>query len=193
MSKLFVIGAILPAIVAATLNGPVAIACSCAEMPPPKEAVEEADAVFTGEVVEVRVIKQWQDIAGDKHLDGGGIVFEDEQIGYTPVLYTRFDVFGVWKGVDSKSVWVRSGYFGASCGYKFKVGGRYLVYGYWSEEDRVLATGYCTRTASLSGKDEPEDIALLPEPSYALSQKHRDRVAVELRTGKSIVVDGEMP
>lgn len=193
MNNLAFVGAVCSALLVAMLNGSPARACSCAEMPPPAEAIDGADAVFTGRVVEVRVIKEWKDISGGQRLEGGGFTFESEEIGYTPVLYTRFDVLGVWKGVDRKSVWVRSGYFNPACGYKFKVGGRYLVYGYWSEEHRVLATGYCTRTSPISMKEAPEDLDVLPEPSYEMAKKHRESVAAELKAGASTIIEGEIP
>ena len=160
-------------------NESPAIACSCKPLLPPSEAIEKADAVFTGEAVEIRLIKEW-DSYGD-------------EIHFTPSLYTRFEILGVWKGVDRQSVWIRTNPSIASCGSVFEVGRSYLVYAYWSEEHDVLSTGLCTRTARFSSERTPEDFAALPKPSYDLWNQRRERIAAALETGHSTVVDGDVP
>ncbi|MFC4116337.1 hypothetical protein [Nonomuraea zeae] len=95
---------------AAVLVGasPAAHACSCADLTP-AQAVGHADAVFTGTVVNVQV--------------GDGDPF-----GPRPPAVYRFRADNVYKGAPAAEFTLASDLDGASCGYKFEPGTRYLVF-----------------------------------------------------------------
>lgn len=108
-----------------------ASACSC-EMPsPPSEALADADAVFLGEVVDLR--RDGAEVTGD--------------------LIARIAVEEVWKGEVAEVVEVRTALDGATCGYSFTAGGRDLVYARHSD-DGGFSTNLCTRSAPADAADE---------------------------------------
>lgn len=102
----------------------IAAACSCAEPPPPKQALEKASAVFSGKVVEI----------------------QQGQQQFAPKRVT-FEVDRSYKGVDAGRVVVTTASDGAMCGFGFQQGKSYLVYGYGDKE--ALNTNLCTRTKSI--------------------------------------------
>jgi len=117
----------------------VAFACSC-ERPPfgktEKQLIklerEKSRTVFAGEIT---------DIILEQTIPG-----ED-----APVAEVRFKVLQSWKGTATKTVTVFTANICCICGYEgFKVGERYLVYTYGSDEDEKLWTGMCTRTKPLT-------------------------------------------
>ncbi|GII04428.1 hypothetical protein [Planobispora takensis] len=85
-----------------------ACACSCAALEP-AEQVENAQTVFTGTVVAARRLP------GDRS-------------GPTPPIVYRLRPDQVYKGVPAAEVEVATNPDGASCGYAFTVGSRYLVF-----------------------------------------------------------------
>ncbi|WP_345578879.1 hypothetical protein [Nonomuraea rosea] len=87
---------------------PAAHACSCADMRPAK-AVDHADAVFTGTVVDVR-----KDVG--------------DPFGARPPAVYRFRADNVYKGAPAAEFTLASDVDGASCGYTFESGTRYLVF-----------------------------------------------------------------
>ena len=121
-------------------------ACSCAGPRAVKDALQDADAVFTGKVLTVSsasVGPSWHP---------------------TRVL---FEVQSVWKGPGTKQVTIYTGSGGGDCGYSFDVGQHYLVYGYSLSEHPSITvagrelvspiginygfgTGICSRTQPLS-------------------------------------------
>jgi hypothetical protein len=102
-------------------------------------------------------------------------------------LVATFEVEGAWKGVELTRTTAATDAWG--CGYRFRVGARYLVYGYG--EDR--ATGLCTRTAeiSLAGDDlkelGPATLALRDPPPTG-RVLFWGRVALALAAGGFLVV-----
>ncbi|MDA1348224.1 MAG: hypothetical protein O3A47_05065 [Chloroflexi bacterium] len=56
-----------------------------------------------------------------------------------------------WTGPEVREIAIVTASDGARCGYPFDVGGEYLVYahGYRTEDERLPATGLCTRTRLL--------------------------------------------
>ena len=108
-------------------------ACTCAP-PPTNQSVErqvvgarnEARAVFSGEVVEVR---------------------EGPQDSFNVVV--RLRVERIWKGVSAGEVSIVTGRGGGDCGYRFEAGGKYLVYAYGSAGG-PLGTNICQRTKRLA-------------------------------------------
>ncbi|GIH94334.1 hypothetical protein ACFFMN_05645 [Planobispora siamensis] len=85
-----------------------ACACSCVALEP-AEQVENAETVFTGTVVAARRIP------GDRS-------------GPTPPIVYRLRPDQVYKGAPAAEVEVATNPDGASCGYAFTVGSRYLVF-----------------------------------------------------------------
>lgn len=120
----------------------LASACSCLSPPPPRTALEQSHAVFSGKVLSV-----------EKDGDFGVAV--------------TIEVASIWKGDLGKKVVVYTANNSAACGFEFKEGDSYLVYASTDEEakDKRLTTGLCTRTKGLdAGKAEMEE---LPEPKAA--------------------------
>lgn len=88
----------------AALGGHYAQACSCAAPPPPKEALAKSDAVFAGEVLEVKLVPAPWDASWK-------------------VKQVTFEVSQVWKGdIETRQI-VTTSRDGAMCGYSFSVGG----------------------------------------------------------------------
>lgn len=124
---------VLRAVILAVIFGsgvPEAFACSCIAPPSPKQALKKSSAVFSGEVTAIEVE------------------------GF--VKKVTISVGRSWKGARKKTVTVTTSFSGASCGYGFQKGKKYLVYCY-----RGLETGLCTRTKTL--KSAKEDIKELGE------------------------------
>ena len=112
-------------------------ACSCIMPPPADIALSEADAVFSGEVLEVNKSKE---------NNGKTIVFK---VGET------------WKGIDSTNISIFTGNDSASCGIDFTVGKEYLVYAHTldSTGESILSTTLCDRTAELANAGD--DLTLI--------------------------------
>lgn len=113
-------------------------ACSCVAPPAPQEALEQADAVFSGRVVDIQAPKKLITSSADP-------------------LKVTFEVSKVWKGPKSKKLVVVTARDSASCGYSFKSGRSYIVYAHQREGE--LTTSICTRTKLLSSAEE--DLAQL--------------------------------
>ena len=128
-------------------------ACSCAMPPTARDALNSADAVFSGTVVSVTQVNQ--------NLSGG-----TNATSY-PSNEVVFSVISVWKGVLRPQIILRTGSGGGDCGYTFTPGDTYLVYAYSSNPGspafyvgntlieipltpRQFGTSICTRTAPLA-------------------------------------------
>lgn len=132
--RVIIPGLLVSLVLAGTISlatAPNAHACSCVVPPPPQEALEMSEEVFSGEVVEISEIP-------------GGV-----SVG--------FSVSEEWKGVDQREIEVATSGGEASCGFSFEVGGEYLVYTSenTSSPGPDTRTGLCSRTADLAnaGKD----------------------------------------
>src|SRR5689334_930127 len=101
-------------------------ACSCPSPGPPCENAFKGDAVFLGTATNITAVR-----------------------GTPPSTFSEYVVtFALERaflGVENANVAVRTGYGGGDCGYRFKVGQRYVVYAYRAK-DGTLTTGICTRT-----------------------------------------------
>jgi hypothetical protein len=106
-------------------------ACSCLVPPPPREALDQADAVFVGTV------------AGIRREEGAYVV--------------RFRVDHRLKGSADREVTVRTAESSAACGYYFRERKQYLVYAHATEEG--LGVSLCSRTARVA--DAAEDLKAL--------------------------------
>ena len=118
------------------------IACSCFRVPdPPCRAVGSADAIFEGEVLDREKIEP---------NEGSS-------------LRRRFTmkVRNSYKGSPGEAVYVYTGDGDSDCGYRFKIGSRYLVYAY--ENNGRPSTGNCTRTSLIKyAKDDVDYLTRLP-------------------------------
>jgi hypothetical protein len=126
--------------------------------PPPEDALEEADAVFSGEVVE---------IIENQKLFGGSY-------GKT----VHFKVDKAWKGTDESEMVITTGNNGGDCGFSFEKGQKYLVYGSASNMyvEGTLSTTICHRTTELAGAtDDLNALGEGEEVSKASSQR-KDQV-----------------
>ena len=92
-----------------TVRPQVTYACSCAVSASPLEAMEQSAAVFEGTVVSIK----------EK--------FKIMQSSADPVRVT-FQVGARWKGEMGEKVTVTTALSGASCGFEFTKGERYIVY-----------------------------------------------------------------
>jgi len=117
--------------------------CSCLPPAPPRVALGQADAVFSGRVVSV--VEHAEEDPG--HPGG-------------PHLEVRIVPMQRWKGAAADTVTVRTANQSAACGYAFETGGEYLVYA--SSGDGVLRVTLCSRTALLA--QAGEDLAALDAP-----------------------------
>lgn len=154
----------IPALALAVLTGALllalpqpAAACSCVPPPPPAEALEGADAVFSGTVVSV---------------DNS---FRDSDYGRIPQRRVAVELDRVWKGCEAvegeerpRRVELVTGSGGGDCGYDFQEGERYLVYAH-EGSDGTLTTGICSRTANL--ENATDDLAALGEPEHVFPEK----------------------
>jgi hypothetical protein len=117
-------------------------ACSCVPPPPPREALQEAAAVFSGTVVELQT-------AGDGRLQA------------------TLDVDTAWKHAGryaEETYVVGTPSDGAMCGFPFRLGERYIVYAYRDDPGDPagpLETHLCTRTRLY----DPAEAAELGSPS----------------------------
>ena len=118
--------------------GSSAWACSCLPPAPPKEALEEADAVFLGVVERNEVTGPLQ-----KTDMEGATGYGKWRPDYSGKEAT-FRVITTWKGTPQEVIRVETSFYGTMCGYNFEVGFEYLVYA--RESDGVLHTSICSRT-----------------------------------------------
>jgi hypothetical protein len=130
------IGALLLTVLAVGLiSPPSAAACDFEPPPPPETALDDAAAVFAGEVVTIEPV---DDDPGEQYLA------------------VTFEVDRAWKGVDSSPVVVETHQDEGVCGYPFIIGDSYLVYAH--SEGTPLTTSLYHRTAPLEQADEDLDV-----------------------------------
>ena len=126
-----------------------AYACDFEEPPPPEEALDEAAAVFSGQVT------------------GIAPVDDDPSEQFEAVT---FHVDRAWKGVEQSPVTVETHQDEATRGYPFEDGESYLVYAYGGET--FLTTALYHRTTLLERADE--DLDVLGQGSEVTAQAEPD-------------------
>ena len=141
---------------------PQTVSASCAESGDPEAELNRSDAVFSGTVVY---------ISSANALWMNGVIQALTSMGFKPadfyetIFPGRKIVFVVdrsWKGVETTSVTIRTGYnTGNSSGYPFEVGEYYLVYAShaYGDPEKYLLTSLCHRTQK--SPNASEDIAYL--------------------------------
>jgi hypothetical protein len=111
-----------------------ASACTCAGFPGSQHALEQSNAVFSGEVMDV---------------EGGHTT---RMFGWNvSSLKVTLRVSEAWKGPQKETLEVSTPRDGATCGYAFKEGQEYLVYASGKEE--TFEVDLCSGTKPLSGAD----------------------------------------
>lgn len=105
---------------------PTSFACSCLPHGTPSQELEKSDAVFSGEVLNVKTDNS--------------------------TLQAKIRVKEAWKGMDSKEVTVHTSIDSASCGVNFETGKEYIIYAY--QEEGKYTTYLCSRTAELAHAGE---------------------------------------
>jgi hypothetical protein len=135
--------ALAMAIGLASLPVQQAFACSCLEMPI-EEAAAQADAVFTGTVVDQQAVglEPVGALAATKPMPG--------EVGQ--VVFT-FAVDGVAKGEVAEQAQVVSSSDGASCGMSFGMAERWLVFTMW--DGAIHSTGLCSGNMPLGADEDP--------------------------------------
>ena len=110
-------------------------ACSCAMMPSPEEGFSNAQAVFSGEVIDIK--------------ENSGLLG-----GYGKTVL--FAVKETWKGTNDAEVAITTGDGGGDCGVAFVVGQKYLVYANLSDmyKEQSLSTTICSPTKELGAAIE---------------------------------------
>lgn len=140
------------AIVSAMLlcSPPQALACDCAYLPEPRDALADASAVFIGTVTmvrqpgpELRLQRSFPFIAYDT----------PPYAGVTIQLATS----QIWRGPEFRTVTLTTGQPYAGCGVPFVEGETYLVYAYLNGVGNLM-THRCSRTATVLRAEE--DLAL---------------------------------
>jgi hypothetical protein len=118
------------------------LACSCAELKEPNEALADSTAVFVGRVTEI----------------------EMNQYSHEAI----FEIREAWKGIESDNpvAKITTGTSGDVCGYDFQEDKEYLVYAYG--DTNHLATGICTRTMALDSAEY--DLAALGPSTISFDQ-----------------------
>lgn len=113
-----------------------ASACSCLPPRPPLEALSRADKVFIGEVVAMETRDGWWASSTDP-------------------ITVEFKARAGWKGEIHETMFIKTAWSSASCGFEFVLGEQYIVY---AREDR---TSLCSRTKNI--EKAGEDIMALGE------------------------------
>ncbi len=123
-----------------------AAACTCILNPPPQEALARTDAVFAGQVVDLRFV------AGE----------------HFPELRVTLRVVRVFKGDVGEVVEVGTARDGAACGFHFEAGQGYLVYAD-VREGKPLGVSLCSRTARL--QDAAADLEAFGAPGLIIEEE----------------------
>jgi hypothetical protein len=136
-------------------------ACSCEGGGPPCQSVFQVDAIFAGTV---RGVAALPDDDLPPLRPGESRIPRQLRVDFV-------DVQG-YRAVQGTSISVLTPGSGASCGYAFKQGQRYLVYAMRQANGTELVTGICSRTRPIAEADE--DLRFLQ--TLGTSRSSRSRV-----------------
>lgn len=124
-----------------------ATACSCVPPGNPAEEAARASDVFMGEVIRVEDSQPpntwWNRLLWRLGMGPDPTTMSSSR----PIDYT-FRVLEPFTGAHADTVVVASSADGASCGYRFEKGRRYVVYA--TEHQRELRAGLCSLTGPAS-------------------------------------------
>jgi len=118
---------------------PDAAACSCGPVGPPCEAFWKVDAVFVGRVLATaeQPSRPWK--PGEPSPFGLGVKV-------TLAIVERL----AGDSGDEPTIEITTGRSDGDCGYRFEVGGDYVVYARKTEGRALMSTDICTRTRPVS-------------------------------------------
>jgi len=123
-------------------------ACSCIMPGSPPTEFAQADAVFTGQVINIldkqNAITSLLDQIRDWMGFAQNYAYNSSTYGYRVALIVR----NSWKGVTATSTQVTTGYGAGDCGYPFRVSAQYVIYAHGAPDD--LSASICSRTTELS-------------------------------------------
>ncbi|MEO7270882.1 MAG: carboxypeptidase regulatory-like domain-containing protein [Vicinamibacterales bacterium] len=126
------VAALLLVAAAALASASPAEACSCVESAPACEAYWKSSAVFVGRVTAV----------SPAQTPGGRQAFLRSR-------RVTLEVLEAFAGVTGRTVDVLTGSGGGDCGFPFKQGASYIVYGSPGETGRTVLVSACSRTSVL--------------------------------------------
>lgn len=118
-------------------------ACSCAENGPPCQEYWAAAAVFSARVTGIEPFETTLEVGGGKER------FSVPRPGFRVTL----SVIDAFRGVVDRTVVIHTGRGDGDCGYPFRVGSSYFVYGHRDSESRLWVY-ICSRTAPLDKAGE---------------------------------------
>ncbi len=128
-------------------------ACSCMQPGSVEESFKQADAVFTGTVLNVE-----NDLTPSP--DDPSISYASSQT-ITIKLETSYKTAAGIK-TSSRIIKIKTAISSASCGYYFEEGKKYIVYAYENTEDCSLWTNICTRTKQYN-QEEADELSMLSQ------------------------------
>lgn len=140
-----------------------AFACSCAlPGPSPQDYLQGPTAIFAGKVIKIEKPTGSTSSTAD-------------------LINVMFETSRWWKGPGTKTFTIFTAREGASCGYPFKEGEKYLVYSSKEKESGRWETGLCDSNKVLAEADS--DLKEL-----GTGQTPQDQVSVDQPTLKSILL-----
>ena len=122
-------------------GAPSADACTCMSSGPACQAFWTTDVVFDGTVTTIEPTSREETFSGR--------TFQVSEFVVT------LQVRQTWKGVEGETVQVTTSGSGASCGFDFKMGGRYLVFASRGGSDSRPRVSLCSFTRAYNGTGEP--------------------------------------
>lgn len=121
---------------------PESHACSCAfGGAAPCQEYWQTEAIFSGTII------------GSSSIE---VNYDSDK---TTQRLLRVAIKQAFRGVDGGQIEVVTGWGGGDCGFEFKLGETYLIYGSRSKADARLHTSICTRTRALA--DAADDLAFI--------------------------------
>jgi hypothetical protein len=163
-------------------------ACSCVHGITVCKEYQEAAVVFVGKVLDGTVISTPYEV----FRPGGG-----KQTFTTNRRVYRFSIEKVFKRFKGTEIEIHTGYGDTDCGYKFKVGERYLIYAHGSPPSNEFTTSICTRTKPYSKASEDldylhglPDSATITRVSGTVSEFIASPFGERLLSGIKVVISG---
>ena len=159
-------------------------ACSCGPPPSLLEALERADVVFTGTVIEI---------------DEQPVEVEEEGDTFErPMSFVKFKVNQSWRGVEGEETTILSLCDGFSCDYCFQPGKDFLFFGHMSsnpltdDEEEFPQSFACGRTDLLTSEPSEEEGLLGAYINDAIEHK-RAPISISIEGGPEFIAGKSIP